>query len=204
VELLHLAWHHRLRNEAPNLDFAWVVSSLLPERAMQVAAQCRKIARKYEKHGIPYALKYQDTRFARTAELLLGGTEHGLTCATFVLAVFRAVGVELLELENWPARPDDLEFQAFVTDQLLQELQRLRRKIAALRSVPGQEARAEGHEERARTLEHHIEQVEGELGCVRFRPAEVAGASHLEELPANFPNAERAAQQIEEALAKEH
>jgi hypothetical protein len=102
------------------------------------------------------------------------GREHGLTCATFVLAVLRATGIELLDLAGWLPREDDLVRHG--------EL------LALLRGDQ-------------RVAEEHVDAVAGEVNCIRYRPEEVVGAASYEDLPVAFANAQEAAAQIVEAFA---
>lgn len=204
VRFLHLDGHYRLKDETPRASFAWVHSNLPRARAMQVAARCRQIARKNLQDGIPYALRYQHTRFASSGELLWGRVEYGLTCATFVLAVFSSVGLRLLKLEEWPKRIDDLVFQDSVFTQLRALLGRYRKKRASLEGVPGYASQRRDYDKRIEDLERHLKRLQQELGCARYRPAEVAGASAESRWPVSFNRAEQAARQIDEALASPH
>ena len=90
--LLHLAWHHRLNNSPPKPSYAWVDPVIHPFRARQVAAICRKIWRA-NPAGIPYGFSPASECFdPETGKFLLGPARIGLTCASFVLAVFEAAG----------------------------------------------------------------------------------------------------------------
>lgn len=87
------------------------------------------------------------------------GEERGLTCATFVLAVFRTVGIELVDVPLWPARPEDHEW--------------IDRVAAQIRAVdPG-----------------HADAVAGDGLCARFRPTEVGGACLVPPHPVSFADA---------------
>lgn len=101
----------------------------------------------------------------------VGNDEHGLTCATFVLAVLRSAGVELLKREDWPSRADDMV--------------RFAKILKALRSVSAEDA--------------YFDALEAEVTAVRFRPTEVAGASSKQP-PCSFVDAVAAATVIEEFL----
>lgn len=104
----------------------------------------------------------------------LGPTRLGLTCATFILAVFEAAGISLIKYDTWPEnRPSDFEWQKQI--------------ITALRRT------------RSATPEH-IKAVEGDVGSARYRPEEVAGAATANPLPADFPLAAERGQQILERL----
>ncbi|MFO0607980.1 MAG: hypothetical protein U0324_32750 [Polyangiales bacterium] len=171
--MLHLAWHKHLSvDDVPSHrtdKYAWVAPNLPRERGLAVAAICRRVWRRNQQRGIPYGLRYDATTFHRTGELMLGRDELGLTCATFVLALFRQGGVELLRLEEWPARPDDLDRQ--------------RDLVARLRSDPT-------------VPREHCDAIEREIGTIRYRPTEVAGACASADLPCSFADASRAAAHI--------
>lgn len=135
---------------------------------------CRLISERHGDLGLPYGLSYQIGRFdPQTAELLLDDGAVGLTCATFVLAVFASCGVRLIDTENWPERPEDAEWHKAI--------------IAALSR---------------RASPEHIAAVTTETGCARFRPEEVAGASSLEDPPRQFEEVVGAAQEVMVELGK--
>jgi len=173
VLMLHLAWHHQLRNESPKPAYLWVDPAIHPRRLAQVAAICRLIWRMNQKGGLPYGFSPPNDCFdAKTGRYLLGPTQHGLTCATFVLAVFHRAGLQLVQYETWPiGREGDVEWQ--------------RNIVAMLQQGASTE---------------HIEAVSSELGAVRYRPEEVAGAVTMSALPVDFETAVDRGQQILDRL----
>ncbi len=158
VRLLHLAWHHRLANDSPTHDYLRVDPVIHPRRQLQVAAICRKVLRA-NPTGIPYAFSAPNDCFDEaTGQFLLGPARHGLTCASFVLAVFHVAGLPLVDYGTWPLnRTGDREWQEQI--------------VAALRG---------------RATPEHVEAVRGEIGSVRFRPEEVAGAATVSPVPVGF------------------
>lgn len=151
VLCLHLAWHCRLMNEpASSLVSHWIDMPIPSRRAQQVAARCRQIWKANGKSSIPYGFSHPCDSFdSQSGQYLLGPTRHGLTCASFVLAVFHFAGIPLVDYATWPAgRSGDREWQESVV-QLLQ----------------------------SRATPEHIAAVTAEVGVVRFRPADVAGAA---------------------------
>lgn len=109
----------------------------------------------------------------KTGAYLLGPTQKGLTCATFVLAVFEASGFKLAHLDTWPiGREGDKKWQESIIKVL-------------------KEKKAD---------ENHITMAESEIGIARFRPEEVAGASLEPNIPVNFDVAFKRSVEIIEKL----
>ena len=176
VMLLHLAWHHDLRNQSPGRHYLWVDVPIPGPRLRQVAAICRNLWRS-NRNVVPYAFSPPSDCFdALTGQFLLGPTRHGLTCATFVLAVFEAAGLPWVQYATWPDRgAEDRQWQELVI-RLLKD------------GSPAASA-------------EHIAAVSSEIGAVRFRPEEVAGAATLSDIPVAFPAAKQLGELVLEKLA---
>jgi len=160
----HLPWHNKpLRGVLQDCYF-WIVPNFSSLRALQVASMCRLILQE-NSFGLPYALSVPNGCFdAQTGKSLLGPSGRGLTCATFVLAVFHSIGLNLILWETWPRdREGDAEWQRHVVEQL--------------KDPPG------GGEKASK---EHILEVENQIGAVRCRPEEVAGSSAAEHHPVSF------------------
>lgn len=172
LHFLHLARHCHLRNDhhRPKYLSVWVAPGVPAERQRIVAAFCRRVWRKNERDGIPYAFSNpQDSLDPATGAFLVGPTRFGLTCSSFVLALFHAAGLQLAVYESWPAdRAGDREWQQSI--------------IAALESL--------------QTEQVHIDHLRGEVGAVRFRPEEVAASAAHAPPPTEFQWAEPFGQQI--------
>ncbi len=172
LQVLHLAWHCRLRNDArwPGDMSVWVAPSAPPARQRSIAAFCRRVWRKNAGDGIPYAFSSPNTSFdPATGEFLIGPSRFGLTCASFVLALFHAAGLPLADYETWPVdRSEDQEWQQTIVGIL-----------------EGQQVE-----------QQHIEHLRSEIGAVRYRPEEVAAAVALAPPPASFQRAEELGRQI--------
>jgi len=69
--------------------------------------------------------------FDGNGTLVLKDGIAGLTCATFVLALFRSAGIALLHEREWPVRrEDDLAFLSLVQEVGPPELlERLKREV---------------------------------------------------------------------------
>lgn len=169
IRMLHLAWHNKLKNSHPKTSYAWIIPPIPARRARQVAAFCRRVCRA-NPSGIPYAFSPASDCFnGETGSFLIGPDHFGLTCASFVLGVFHAVGVPLIQYDTWPAsRRGDIEWQQTIIAQLKED----------------------------GASPEHIRAVESEVGAVRYRPEEVAGAGIAVSLPVAFAEVVDLAEQI--------
>jgi len=165
LQLLHLAWHCHLRNDAvlPNYMTLWVVPAVPTARQRSVAAFCRRVWRKNGQDGIPYAFSDPAASFdSVTGEFLIGPSLFGLTCASFVLALFHAAGLPLADYDSWPVdRSGDREWQEKI--------------VATLESQ--------------QVEQQHLEHLRSEIGAVRYRPEEVVAATILAPPPTSFESA---------------
>lgn len=150
-KVLHLAWHHHLEFTEDSNEFThWIKPNIHEIRQKMISTKCRRIKNNLHKMPVPYALLYDQTTFNQEGILMLGENEHGLTCATFVLAVFNSCGIKLIDTEHWPIREEDKVWH----EQII-------RILNSSRSV---------------SMEHK-RNVANEKGCARFRPEEVGMSS---------------------------
>lgn len=144
-------------------------------RAQFVAAMASRIWRRRER--LPYGLRYVDTTFDLRGRLVLGQGASGLTCGTFVLAVFRAAGVLLLDQAEWPTRIEDVDWQSQVVARF---------EVAKDGGYP--------------ITGHQIRQLDREIGCARYRPEEVAVAAQGPEYPMGFREASKQGKWLKECF----
>lgn len=172
---LHLAWHYDLQDQPAESLYSQGYYFTLPAidtiRQRVIAAKCRRIYRAKEQ-GIPYGLLYEGATFDDDGILRLGGNEHGLTCATFVIAVYASCGITLCDYAAWPARREDGAWHA---------------SIIALLCRHG-------------ASPEHLHNLEQEKGCARFRPEEVAASITFPDLPAPFDQIRQAGASIRQRL----
>lgn len=169
IHLLHLPGHKtRVRGRLTD-EYAWLEPSIPGPQARLLAAQCVRIMERYQLRGLPYGLRYAGAQFVK-GELVLDDA-IGLTCATFALAIFASVGVQLLRTDEWLLRDDDID-----------DKKRLIRFV--------REGGAIAHAE-------SLKQV-AEMSAPRFRPEEVAAAGTVDgtALPLGFRDAESRGQLI--------
>ncbi len=148
--LLHMAWHLRLRNESPSEEGIWVIPNIPLERQKSVAAMSRRVWKTCEQAQLPYALKHCTT-FDFMGSVRPHPEFAGFTCATFVLALFESCYVKLIDLSSWESRPEDIEWQQEILSILVQ----------------------------TGVAQPHVEAVQRQIGCERYRPEEVAAACAL-------------------------
>jgi len=165
--LIELQGHHRIEvgplREAARL----AVLGIDPLRLPAVVRYVRSVGQN-PTDRIPYGIALPDDCFdATSGAWLLGPTGRGLTCATFVVAVLKAAGLNLLAIWTWQERPDDETWRRSI--------------IAALRRNPANRQQAD--------------HVGREGTCTRFRPEEVAGAGlvPVSDWPVAFTEAVRRA-----------
>lgn len=177
LRFIHLAFHEDLRLEDDATKcFLWVEAKLEDESANVAAAQARRVYRRYSAGGVPYGFSPYGGYFGPQGEIRWTAPGNGLTCATFVLAVFDAAGVRLVTGDDWPTpddRPEDKQFQ--------QEIVELVR-------------------ERSTATASHVLGMVADIGQVRIRVLEVAGAVAADAYPANFVTAAALGVQLQKMI----
>lgn len=154
---LHLLFHQNLSVNPPNRRDGYVKVNIEKERLRPVAALCRKLSR--SKPAIPFALSGWESVFeVKSGHLILRGNAVGLTCSSFVMAVFLSVGISLIDFGKWPNREDDEPNQ--------------NRLVSLLEKVKANPS--------------HINAVRAQIGCVRIKPEEVAVSVQSPTLPADY------------------
>lgn len=106
VRLLHLRSHYDLADEEFDPSYRWVASGLdavnqlvMAAFAIAVADSLPNLAYGFDAEGIAL-----DPTTGKLIEAPLG---KGMTCATFVRALFLHQAIDILQLETWPERPED-------------------------------------------------------------------------------------------------
>ena len=175
LRFIHLGDHEELHSEDdPSKCALWIEAKLEGEQASVVAAQARHIYRKNGLGGIPYGFSPYAGYFGANGEIRWTAAGNGLTCATFVLAVFDRGGVRLVKGETWPTdRPEDKEFQ--------------RERIEHVRT-------------KKKGTQAHLQGMKQDVGQVRFRVMEVAGATAADAYPVDFTTAEKLGKQLSDML----
>lgn len=167
VRVCHLAWHCKLidelASETAHFKFDWVRIAIPDAPLRAVVSFIELITGSNTGSEIPYSFLGQTQPFDRVTGKYNPSVHagDGLTCATFILEIFKCLGLELLDESSFEERPDDLDWQNKITYWLRQ------------RNVEG----------------HHVAKLEESNLAKRFRPEEVAAASGEENLPLQFTEA---------------
>ena len=183
---LNLEFHFRLTNPSFNaFNTGWVEPPINSDDAGLVAALCKRVWE--TKPKLPYHLRWDQgsTFSSATGKFIPIGDCKGLTCATFVLAIYNGVGVKLINEQNWQSRDGDQDWQNY---------------ILSIFETWEQKKRKDGDAEFADELVEHIKNVKTELGSLRYRPEDVTGACVGNNLPATFEDATVAGSRIREVL----
>ena len=99
---------------------------------------------------IAYAFKYDpEACFDRHTGRLAMPNGKGLTCVTYVLVIFKAAKLPIIDFDGWPERAEDAQ----VHERLVEWLERDQR-----------------------VSRDHIAELKMEVRCVRARPEEAGGA----------------------------
>lgn len=174
LRLLHQAFHLNLRDDEfveRRGRFVCVVPSLLHDELVALAGYCRRIYLvNSSRGGIPYNLELElnEGFDPVTGDLVMPGSATGMSCATFVVHVFRSAGNEIVDPTDWPratARAGDVERQ----EQL----------IRMMEQNPSPE------------YQRQADRIRSQRGCPRIRPEDVAGACLEDSLPARFAQCDR-------------
>lgn len=175
VRFCHLAWHHELRDEIARDDYfwcdcMWVENDDITGRI--IAAKMTSISR--NKGIIPYGIYFEPPTFSSDGKFLgFSGQGMGLTCATFVVAVFHSMAIFIIKEDTWPDRTDDIAWQESI-------IRTLENSGADMR---------------------HVSSARSHIGAARFRPEEIAAAAVDKNTPLEFSDAHQKAQRIQALLA---
>jgi hypothetical protein len=114
-KLLHLAFHSRLKCDEPVKyanDYFWLhCPSFSDDEQLQLAVWFEKIF-SVNGNNIPYGLEYGSSgHFQQNGKFIQTNENIGLTCATFVMALFEDFSFPIVNIESWESRDDDKKWQ---------------------------------------------------------------------------------------------
>lgn len=166
TRVLHLAMHLRLESGTCE---KWVCADpgLDAIELDSVAGFCTLLNARRPR--LPYGFRLGESRLDESGRFVAGANETGLTCATFVVAVFEWAKVPLIDVSTWEVRTDDQEAQR----ELVEVLARSRD-----------------------ATKEHIAAVKREVGCIRVRAEEVAASSTMSVRPVSFTDAAQIGKEV--------
>lgn len=164
--VLHLAWHQCLRDQAltqitqrakQTLPAAVISLTLDPLVQEALQALARRVATRYANRSNSIAYGFgEESAIFETGTGELTDPDAAFTCATFVLAMLRSVGVQMIDSMRWrEPTEEDLRWQREIGAYLLEWIEQ---------KIHGDLPRAK-------------QRVEHDIGSRRYRPTDVAGAA---------------------------
>lgn len=104
VRLLHLGWHRMLFHEGWPGKYHWLELAGLDRELQETFADWAVIvAGAHLESPIPYSIIFRAGRnFDPQGHFIDLGDGSGLTCATFILALFGDFGLPLVDVSSWP------------------------------------------------------------------------------------------------------
>lgn len=161
LKLLHLFIDGQIGTGDRSAKYLLVIPNLLASSLLSLAGLCeslherRDILKIYYDFGADAKARFEVAE--NRCELITGEPSAGLSCSTFVVALFSSINRPLVKVRTWKHRPSDLARHLSLI-QMLQD--------------NGQEVRAA--------------QLASRVGRIRISPCEVAGAATEEKIPASF------------------
>ena len=151
IRLCHLEFHHSLKFEEPATGYFWTDCERFSGSAERSAngfffsVWVQDVA---DNPSIPYGFAFDEHCFDEQGKYRPMEIGKGLTCATFIVAVFHSAALPIILPETWRERPEDQEWQ-----------QKLLKLLA-------------GH-----ASQEHVDAAASYVGHFRYRPEEIASAA---------------------------
>tara|TARA_R110001583_G_C5632553_1_gene407173 strand:+ start:1601 stop:2143 length:543 start_codon:yes stop_codon:yes gene_type:complete len=152
-----------LASETKNFQFDWIKIAIPDAPLRNIVSFLELITSSTIGNEIPYSFLGQTHPFDRETGKYNPSVHKGdgLTCATFILEVFKCLGLELLDESSFEERPEDMDWQVKISVSLRRS------------GVPND----------------HMSKLENSNLAKRFRPEEVAAASGEDVIPLPFSEA---------------
>ncbi len=163
LRFIHFANHEMLRDDRCSGQYAFAAPLLKEEDLKFLAEFCARVYRSNQSGKLPYGFSFDpNLGFDRDTGLIALNQNSGLTCSTFVVALFRSAGNPLVTPITWPRRAgeSDIAAREYVLDMW--------RKSGKLKLV----ARAD--------------EIETTIQTMRISPEQVAGACLQKHLPTGY------------------
>lgn len=159
--LLHLGWHCFLCHEPWTTDYHWIPFQHLDSELLDGLVDLAMIvAGRPANKMIPYSAVFEPRQyFDHSGDYTRHADGDGLTCATFLLALFRRWGLPLINESSWPkGRAGDAGWVLRIVRKLYKWCQRHQIDIA---------------------LPHLFVQLRQRWALRRYRPEEVCASAEI-------------------------
>ena len=103
-----------LKRDSHDKRYMCAAPKIRPERGRSIAGLCRFIWKKQRANqGVPYSFRLnREVEFDQVSgELRLPEGSLGLNCASFTLIVLLRNGVDLIDIDGWDLREEDIRAQ---------------------------------------------------------------------------------------------
>jgi hypothetical protein len=180
LRLLHFATHLRLFDEHCNGQFAYSRPSMKIEDLDYLAGFCARVYRANRAGKLPYSFEFDvDLLFDSNSGLITSDHGRGFTCSTFVVALFRSAGHNLVESITWPNRASEADVAS------------RRQVITAWRDSGRPEFIARANE------------IEPTIHTMRISPQQVSGACLYKATPVGFRCATATGRRIHSEVSRQ-
>jgi hypothetical protein len=170
VQLCHLKFHHMLAREAPDKGYFWADCGMFSGgegRASNGRYFAIFVADASHNPAIPFGYAFDENCFSNDGSYQPMEIGKGLTCATFIIALFHSAGYPIIMLDTWRHRTEDVAWQKKTLDVL---------RLCATRE--------------------HVDAASAYVSQFRYRPEEVAAAAVHPSPPLDFDESVRLASDI--------
>jgi len=156
VYLLHLQTDNLKLNDSAGCptQCLWGTPDLPEDRLTDIAVKAILVQDVNKDSRIPYGFSVPGGFFDNeTGKIILSQNNIGLTCATFILAVFHMARIQLIDYASWHKREGDRTAQEELADHI--------EKQAAATGIS----------------KDGIKAIKGQINGIRYRPEEVVAAA---------------------------
>jgi len=146
--------------------FVWVQQTALKkERQRQIPRMCNLI-HQFNKNGFPFGTTEVDSSFLPIDNFINAKKDNvAFTCSSFVLFIYEAAYINLIDKDSWEMRISDIKFQKKTLAGMIQDFKN--------RIMPKVKIK-------------HIENQEKSIGNYRYKPEEVAVSGTGTRVPSSF------------------
>ncbi len=119
LNLLHLAAHYDLRCAPIKNRYKCISSEYFDSDELDFFAEsAARVWEKNESLNVPYGFRYKGASEFNGDLSFSNKAGAGLTCATFIMAFFSSLGFDIIDITDWQIRPDDVEWQKWIYDEI--------------------------------------------------------------------------------------